>query len=65
MKLNEIGKDLGHDFKRMLKEVSKAGISDIDRIKAADFDGYDGRDLVRAVVAGYGDKISSAQPCIK
>jgi len=53
LKLNEIAKDMGHDFKRMLKEASKVGISDIDRIKARDFDGYDGRDLVRAVVAGY------------
>lgn len=53
LKLNEIAKDLGHDFKRMLKEVSNVGVGAIDSIKACDFDGYEGRDLIRAVTAGY------------
>lgn len=52
-KVNDIAKLLGHDIKCMLKEISKLGVTDIDRIKTLDFDGYLGKDLVRAVKAGY------------
>ncbi len=52
-KLDNLAKDLGHDFKGMMKELSAIGLNDIDRIKKTDFDGYSGSGLVRAVTAGY------------
>jgi len=52
-KINDLAKGMGHNFKNMLKELSQFMADDIARIKKADFDGYAGSDLIRAVCAGY------------
>ncbi len=52
-KLNELAKRYGHNIKLMMRLATKAGLGDLNRIKETDFDGYAGRDLVRAVTAGY------------
>lgn len=52
-KLDKLAKRYGHNIKLMMKLATKAGLSDLNRIKETDFDGYAGRDLIRAVTAGY------------
>lgn len=52
-KIDKLAKEMGHDFKKMLKKLTQLGVDDIKTIKKADFDGYTGSDLVRAVFAGY------------
>jgi len=51
--INELAKGLGHDFNKMLKDLSQIGLSDIERIKITAFDGHLGSDLIRAAYAGY------------
>jgi hypothetical protein len=51
--LNKLAKKYGHDFKKMMGELSKIGLNDIDQIKKEDFDGYSGSALICAVTAGY------------
>jgi hypothetical protein len=53
IKLNQSAIKLGHDFEGMLNATSLLGLEDISRIRATDFDGYMGADLIRAVKAGY------------
>jgi hypothetical protein len=51
--INDIAKQYGHDFKKMLKELSRIGISEIQNLKEHNFDGYLGKELIRAVKQGY------------
>lgn len=52
-RINELAKGMGHDFKKMLKDLAHFMADDIARIKKTNFDGYSGSDLIRAVCAGY------------
>jgi len=52
-RINNLAQGMGHDLKKMLKELSHFMADDIARIKNANFDGYSGSDLIRAVCAGY------------
>jgi hypothetical protein len=52
-RIDELAKDMGHDFKKMLKQLSHFMADDIARIRKTDFDGYPGSELIRAVCAGY------------
>lgn len=52
-KIDELARDMGHNFKEMLKQLSHFVADDISRIRKTDFDGYSGSELIRAVRAGY------------
>ena len=52
-KINKLAKGMGHDFNKMIEELSRFAADDIDQIKKTNFDGYSGCDLILAVYAGY------------
>lgn len=51
--LNKIAMGLGHKFDKMIGALSDGGLTDVEKIKQSDFDGYAGAQLVHAVEAGY------------
>lgn len=52
-KLNKMATGLGHKFAEMIDQLAKNGLTDVERIKQSDFDGYAGAQLIHAVEAGY------------
>lgn len=52
-RINDIAKQYGHDFKKMLKELSRLGISETQNLKEQNFDGYLGKDLIRVLKQAY------------
>ena len=53
IKINKIASSYGHEFDRMISELTKIGLTDFDRIKNSDYDGYQGDELIEACKDGY------------
>lgn len=53
IKLNKMAMKLGHKYGEMLDTISTFAPQDIERIRKSDFDGYQGIQLIDAVLGGY------------
>jgi len=51
--INQLAAKYGHEFDDMLNSLNVLGVSDIEKIKRAEFDGYRGIALIKALKKGY------------